>query len=259
VQALDERGDQLEAKNQELELQRELRTSLAGMLVHDMAGPLNTVITATSLLSRDAASELMQELLVVVQRNNRRLRGMLQDILDVYRSEATAFEIAPSRVNLRALASDVLAEYGVGRGARPTYRLEAADPLPRAWADEALVVRVLRNLLDNATKYTPEEGHVTVRIAQGDAPDWIALSVEDTGDGIPEAHWDQIFDLYFTAPMSDDPEMRVRRRGIGLGLTFCKRVVEAHGGTIRAGSPAGRLGAVFHFTLPAAREGPAHP
>jgi two-component system sensor histidine kinase KdpD len=105
-----------------------------------------------------------------------------------------------------------------------------------------LFERVLQNLLDNAIRFTPEDGLIQVTAAlESSKTDWLIVSIRDNGPGIPEDVQDRIFQKFTTA--------RHQQSGTGLGLAFCKMVVESHGGRIwTENNPEG--GASFHFTLP---------
>ena len=125
-----------------------------------------------------------------------------------------------------------------------TERFKKATPdLPPAGADADLIRRVVINLLDNAIKYTPAAGVITLGVKRTGAS--LTVSVRDTGPGVPEGERERIFDKF----------MRVQReaapKGLGLGLAFCKLAVEAHGGHIWVDSGRGP-GATFSFTLPLA-------
>jgi signal transduction histidine kinase len=103
---------------------------------------------------------------------------------------------------------------------------------------------VLTNLLDNALKFTPEGGMVTIKTTQ-EEDGFVTIRVGDTGPGIPEDYHEKVFTRF-----SQVPGRLGRRRGSGLGLTFCRLVVEAHNGRIWVESGAKEIGATLAFTLP---------
>jgi len=123
--------------------------------------------------------------------------------------------------------------------------------LPLVHADPDRVRQVLRHLVDNAIRFTPPGGTVTVR-ARGAAeePDYVCISVADTGCGLPNDS-SQIFDR----PHEPRYGVETRRKGLGLGLYFCKQLVTRHGGRIWVASKPGR-GSLFSFTLPLASAAP---
>jgi signal transduction histidine kinase len=113
--------------------------------------------------------------------------------------------------------------------------------LPKVLADRELILRVLTNLLDNAVKFTPKEGHITVSAER--VGEEVRFAVSDTGHGIPPESIQRVFDRFVRL---DDAKAI---KGTGLGLSFCRVAVEAHGGHIWAESELGH-GATFYFTLP---------
>ncbi|MFO7895226.1 MAG: ATP-binding protein, partial [Longimicrobiales bacterium] len=110
-------------------------------------------------------------------------------------------------------------------------------------ADAHRIGQVLDNLMGNALKFTPRGGTVTLTAGPGD-DGWVRIAVADTGPGIPAGDRERIFDRFRQLDGGD-------RRGVGLGLTIARAIVEAHGGAIGVESEPGR-GATFWFTLPAA-------
>jgi NtrC-family two-component system sensor histidine kinase KinB len=130
-----------------------------------------------------------------------------------------------------------------------------APELPRLMVDESLVSRVFTNLVDNAIRHTPNNGHVRLEATHDHTlPTLLRISVTDTGKGVPPDQRERVFEKFAQIPKS----VVHGHRGSGLGLTLCKLVVEAHGGKIWIESgPEG--GAAFFFTLPIAEEGrPLH-
>ena len=116
-----------------------------------------------------------------------------------------------------------------------------------AWADRDRIVQVLNNLIGNAVKFTPPQGKVTVA-AQRNGNGWVQVSVADTGLGIPLEEADKIFDEFYQIPQPGEP----KAKGMGLGLTIAKKLVEKHGGKIWVQSKPAK-GSIFFFTLPARR------
>ena len=119
-------------------------------------------------------------------------------------------------------------------------RSESAADLPKAWADPAIVLRVLQNLVGNAVKFTPLGGDVDIQARLANDGERIEVSVRDTGPGIPEELCGRLFTKFATA--------RQKGCGSGLGLAFCRLAIEAHGDRIWAENRSGG-GAVFVFTL----------
>ena len=110
-------------------------------------------------------------------------------------------------------------------------------------ADAKLIVQVLINLIDNAVKYTPPESEIRISVREADG--MVHVSVADNGPGIPDDSKDKVFEMFYTGATHASDS----RRSLGLGLSLCKSIVNAHGGTIRlrGNQPSG---AIFEFTLP---------
>ena len=118
------------------------------------------------------------------------------------------------------------------------------DDLLLAKMDARLIVQVLINLIDNAIKYTPKGSHIQIRTFKEDQ--WAVISVSDDGPGIADENKKQVFDMFY----SGTHQIADSRRSLGLGLSLCKSIVNAHGGTIRVSDHLPH-GTVFTFTLPA--------
>ena len=126
---------------------------------------------------------------------------------------------------------------------RHPFLLHFAPLLPSVPGDSRRLEQVLHNLVDNAIKYSPQGSQITISGEMKN--DHIQVSVADEGQGIPQAELSKIFDAFYRIPGPNDQKVR----GAGLGLTICRAIVEAHGGSIWADNTLGR-GSAFCFTLP---------
>jgi len=228
-----------------LQLRRleKLRDDLTKMVVHDLRNPLTVIFGFLDSLESDEAQKLCaetQSLVTVARRSAEEMLNMISSILDVSKMGAGEMKLQREPVDLDALVRAVLATNQPFPGNR-TVTLDAPESLPSVTADAGLIRRVLQNLLGNALKYTPEGGDVHIVVTPSDNE--IRVAVTDTGPGIaPEEH-QRIFEKF------GQVENRDHRLGTGLGLTFCKMAVEAHGGRIGVESEVGK-GSTFWFTLP---------
>jgi signal transduction histidine kinase len=167
-----------------------------------------------------------------------RMTDMVSDVLDVSRMEAGQLPLERTDVDLGALAAEAMRSVG----ARANVRLEQASPV-RASCDTDVIRRVMANLVANAMKFTPGDAPIVVRVeAEGSGQ---KVSVVDSGSGIAPEYHDKIFEKFGQAEGSTQRGVR----SSGLGLTFCKLAVEAHGGRIGVDSAVGK-GSTFWFTLP---------
>ena len=148
-------------------------------------------------------------------------------------------EIALGRVVCACVANydPVAAQSGIA------LTVDMPSTLPRVRADEDRLIQVLTNLLDNAFKFTPRGGRVSVQAGENDRSVWV--SVADTGAGIAPDELPHIFQQFYSGDESREPE----KRGMGLGLAICREIISAHQGQIEVESQPGR-GARFAFTLP---------
>jgi len=242
--ALRESERQLAAQYRRLEELERMRDNLVHMLVHDLRSPLTAIRGNLDLIQLDAADALNPELVESIDHARSaaiRMTEMVGDVLDVSRMEVGQLPLERVEVDLEALAAEAMASVGA-TGER--VRLEQAPRAVRALCDANVIRRVIANLVANAMKFTPESGRITVRV-EGDAVGQ-KVSVVDTGSGIPSEYHDKVFEKFGQAEAS----RAGAQRSSGLGLTFCKLAVEAHGGRIGVESAVGK-GSTFWFTLPA--------
>ena len=172
-----------------------------------------------------------------------RLIRMVGSLLTLTRADAGEISLTFDDVDLASVVDGVVEQVSTTTEGRSlTVRSEGGPPATIR-ADEDLVLHLLLNLLDNATKHTEAGGRVTVRWSAADG--WVALSVEDTGSGISPEHLPHLFERFYRV---DSARSRADG-GVGLGLAICKWVVEAHGGSIRVESVVGE-GSSFMVRLP---------
>jgi signal transduction histidine kinase len=241
----------------------QMREDLTHTMVHDLRNPLTAIAGSLDLLRffGDNLSDDQQDTVELARSSTRKMLKLVNNILEVSQLETRSLPLERTPVSLTDLIAEIL-QVQSRLAADRDLRLEADVPpnLPLAWADAKLIERVLQNLLDNAIKFSPAGGlvRVTARLRDGDAtrhregqpagvPD-LAISVSDSGPGIPLELHGQLFQKFVTG--------RREESETGLGLAFCKLAVEAHGGSIwiepvpaALGSEPGP-GATFTFTLP---------
>jgi signal transduction histidine kinase len=174
---------------------------------------------------------------------------MINDLLDLARSDAGKLRIEPEPTGVRQLAQRV------GRQMRPHFEeknqrftVSVEKDLPEVKADPARIGQVLANLLTNANKYTPEGARV--RLSASRVGDEVEFEVSDNGPGIGKEELDHVFDRFWRAESGETQSVG----GTGLGLAIAKSLVELHGGAISASSTEGE-GATFRFVLPIAKDG----
>ena len=222
----------------------EMKSHLLSTVSHELRTPLASIKGfATTLLRDDVQWDpaTQREFLQIIDQEADRLSELIANLLAMSRLEAGVLRMDLDRVELPPLIEQVLEEMQP-RGEGHTLAADVPATLPTVWADGRRVRQVLHNLIENALKYS-SGGEVTVRArCEGNA---VQVSVSDQGIGIAPDQLERIFERFYQA----DSATTRRAGGVGLGLSICKGIVEAHGGRIWAESTPGR-GSTFHFTLP---------
>ncbi len=219
-----------------------LRHALVGAVSHDLRTPLATMKVASSTLLHPTyplSDADAYELHGLIDVETDRLTRLVTSLLDMTRIDAGVLEVRRGPTSVLHLAHEAVAALRSTLGDRPVV-VAVPDDLPAVDIDHVLIAQVVANLLDNAHRYAPPESLITV--AGEIRGDRIALSVTDSGPGVPPAERDSVFDTY----------VRFDTGGrAGLGLTIAKTFVEAHGEHIWVeDAPDG--GARFVFTVPSA-------
>ncbi len=243
----------LKQEKDNLQEQLQFKDRVIAMLAHDLRNPLTAAAIAIETLQSNYNLEtgqfqrlkpsLTAHLLKQARNQTKVIDRMIADLLQVGRGKDTEFPILPQKVRLGKLCLDVLEEL-CDRYTAKSQQVETDIPndLPYVYADPERIRQVLVNLLDNAIKYTPEGGKISIaglhRTTQK-----VQFSIGDTGPGIPVENRDRIFENHFRLQRDEGTE------GYGIGLCLCQRIILAHYGQIWVDS-APNNGAWFHFTLP---------
>jgi two-component system, sensor histidine kinase and response regulator len=239
-------NDELEESYRKLKAMERMKDDLMKMIVHDLKSPLSSMLATLEMSAEGDLGPVTDEhsrLLSDAQRCGADMLQLIDDLLELTRLEHEAMSVGRHVVALPGFFGEIAEEWGVRverRGA--TFAADAPSHLV-AYADARLLRRVLSNLIGNALKHA---GHgVTIRLSAHDAgEDGVHFTVADDGVGIAPAHAERIFQKFAT--LAADPAVK---RSTGLGLSFCKLAVEAHGGRIWVDSQEGS-GSAFHFVLP---------
>ena len=248
--ALHRQQQELKANYDRLQDMEHLRDNLTHMIAHDMRSPLLALQLSLGLLGSDIPIGEVDTAAVL---ENARLGvtiliDMVSQMLDVSRMEAGKMELKREPCDLVAIAKDALAALRPLAETR-TLAMSTAAPVA-ATCDRDLIRRVIANLVGNAIKFTATTGHIAVAAVAEE--NRIRVTVTDDGTGIPPDKHRLVFEKFGQVTEGG------HRGGSGLGLTFCKMAVEAHGGTIGLESAPGR-GSTFWFTLPLAVPEPPPP
>jgi signal transduction histidine kinase len=242
------RTDELARTNIKLHEAQSFRDNMTQMIVHDLRNPLTAISASIELLPMivaDPNPEHRQRVLASARSAGKRISSLVDDLLDVSKIEAG--ELKP---NFRPtplqpfLAERVNAFSTQAANEQKALTLNCPEGLV-VDCDQSLIGRVVENLIGNAFKYTEREGKIDLTVHPNGAGQ-VEFHLRDDGQGIPDVYKKRIFDKFIQAPSASEGRIR---KGTGLGLTFCRLVVEQHGGEIWV-SDAPDGGSVFTFWLP---------
>ena len=238
--------------NEELRRLDELKSEFLAMVSHELRTPLTAIVGYSRLLLRQVHGPLtpkQMEQQEAIFRSAQRLTDLINELLDVSRLESGRVELAPRPTDARPIVDQALAVVTVAAQAKHIAVVNAlSDDTPAVHADPERLQQILVNLLSNAVKFTPDGGRVTVTAGRHKDQVWIA--VQDTGVGIPREELARIWDPFYQV----ESTLRRRHGGSGLGLTIVRRLVELHGGVVRAESDGQDRGSRFTFTVPLSTE-----
>ncbi|MBM2824427.1 MAG: domain S-box protein [Dehalococcoidales bacterium] len=233
------------AARQELQAEIAKRMEYTRALVHELKTPITPIIAATELLLEQVKETHHASLLGSISRSAANLNRTIDELLDLARSELDILRINPEPMDPTVLLEEIANEMIlVGSRNRQSVALKIPPSLPMVQADRDRIRQVILNLFNNAFKFTPAGGEITLS-AQQDTTN-LVVSVSDTGPGLSKAQQEDLFNPYHR--VEDD---RQRLSGLGLGLVLAKRFVELHGGQIWVRSERGK-GSTFSFSLPLA-------
>lgn len=239
----------LEDFNQQLEALERTRSNLIAITGHELRTPLSTIQVCLESLATepDMPLELREVMLSTALSDSERMRKLIQDFLTLSNLESGRIEwhpetltlqecvdLAVSRINARTKTEDL-----------PKVSAEISENLPLIRADGDWLVEVLAKLMDNACKFTPPEGEITI-IATRNGNQMVEVTVADTGRGIEPNRLEIVFDRFY----QEEGALRRTTGGTGLGLAICRQIVIGWGGKIWAESSGKDKGSKFHFTVP---------
>ena len=243
-----ERTAELKAANEELKELDRLKSQFLAHVSHELRSPLTSIKGfAENMLEgmTGTTTEKQVQYLRRIQANSGRLARMISDLLDRAKLEAGKMELSMGNVPVIELAEEVTEQLKpLAHPNEQQVSLHYSQPNLMVHADADKVNQVLTNLIDNAMKYTPKGGSIRIQIEPEDSR-LVNISVSDTGQGIPPDALPHIFTPFFRVK---GPSVKLVK-GLGLGLSISKQLVELQGGTLSVDSTEGQ-GTTFSFTLP---------
>jgi signal transduction histidine kinase len=249
-QRVRERTAELEKASDELKRKHDETQKFYHTLSHELKTPLTAALEFVSLVMEGLAGAVnatQMEYLGIALHSCKQLHGCINDLLDASRLETGKLSVEVRTNSLSALVKQTLTSLepsATGKGV--TLRHEMQPDLQNIPFDERRMTQVITNLVNNALKFTDSGGHVTVKVSEAPVqPDFLCVSVTDTGRGIPEDELGRIFERLYQIKDGD----ATNEQGFGLGLYLCRELVQLHGGRIWAESQPGQ-GSVFTLLLP---------
>lgn len=237
-------------EREELEEEKRVRGRSINVLAHELRTPLTPLIASANLLKDilPAGKEHPEHKLTnLIINGAEALAARLDELLDLARYTVGAFTINPQPLDIQAVLKKAVNQYQkLVEEKKQSIILDLPRRLPPVSGDHPRLEQVLTNLLSNATKFSPKGGSITIRASTKDGK--VVIEVEDRGNGLSPEEQERIFQPYHRVEQD-----RQRFAGLGLGLTICKQIVEAHGGRIWVESQLGH-GSKFSFSLPAIRQ-----
>jgi two-component system, OmpR family, sensor histidine kinase KdpD len=221
----------------------QLRTTLIDAMAHEFKTPLTSIRAATTSLlsSPDQPSASRTELLEVADEEARHLQVLIDDAVDMARLESNnQMQVRRELTDPRELIEDVVASLHTQIDNRPV-EIRSEESLPQLALDRRLVKLALKQVLDNALKYSPPRSPVTIRVGNG--ADAINFEITDRGPGIPAQEQGRVFERFYRSP-----SVKNQIPGFGLGLAIANSVVQAHHGELTVNSRPGET--TFRVTLP---------
>lgn len=241
----------LAAANAELRRLDELKSNFVAVAAHELRSPLAVIQGYAEMLADGDVGPLnegQREYLGAIQKSTQRLLHITSSLLDVTRIEAGRMDLLLQPTDLPALVWTAVAEFQTLLTARRQYlTVHHAPALPPALCDPTRAAQIVGNLVSNAIKYTPEQGHIRIAVDAAAEEGFLQVSVADDGLGIAPEDQDKLFDRFFRAASA----ARTGAGGTGLGLYITRALVELHGGRIWLSSEPGK-GSTFYVTFPIA-------
>ena len=254
TQQLAQANDRLAEQYEQLKQLNDMKEALTRMVVHDLKNPVSTILLGLEFLDRSQVGDLPDNVtstLNIISSTALEIQDLIANLLDVYRMEAGELQLTRSPVPLQELFDEGVRRVKILAQYRRVQIMTRVDLDLSPELDRDLLIRVLVNLLTNAVKHSRREGviELVATVSKGGSGrSMVEIAVTNSGLAIPADLQERVFEKFFQAEAKKTGVIA----GTGLGLAFCKLVVEAHGGRIWVESPVpGRQdGACFSMALP---------
>jgi PAS domain S-box-containing protein len=243
-----ERTAELNRTNAELEHANQIKDEFLANMSHELRTPLTSILgLSESLLEekRGSLNDHQQRSVRIIESSGRHLLELINDILDLSKIEAGKFDFYPQPISVDEICRSSLSfvkSQAVKKSITVTYMNEAA--LPKIFADPRRLKQILVNLLNNAVKFTPKNGNVTLQVTSDLTEERIQFAVIDTGIGISRQNLKRLFQPFVQV----DSRLNRQHEGTGLGLALVQRLTDLHGGSVKVESEVGQ-GSRFTISL----------
>lgn len=222
------------------------RKELIANISHDLRTPLSIIqgYTETLLIKQNEISpQDNTAYLENIHESSKRLVGLVNQLFELSKLESNQIEVKKEPFQLQELAGDMIHQYDIlAKEKNIELKFEPVESLPLVYGDIGLVERVIQNILDNALKFTPSDGKISIKLDHD--KDNVLVDISDTGKGIPANKQSAIFERYIKSEPSEKQKI-----GSGLGLAIAKKIIELHDSTIQVKSKL-NVGSTFSFQLP---------
>ncbi|HAM99397.1 MAG TPA: hypothetical protein DCQ26_12385 [Marinilabiliales bacterium] len=240
--------ENISAQKKELEAINATKDKFFTIIAHDLKNPFNTVIGISDVLlnkydsySKEKAIEYLEQ----INRYSKNAFNLLENLLQWARSQTGSLKINFRRANVSNVIDEVYELFTVTASQKQIHLVKEVNPKLHGYFDVAMVTTVVRNLVSNALRYTPEQGRILIRADE--TGDMLTIKISDNGGGIEPQKLESLFRIDVRQNFEDSDEMD----GSGLGLIICKEFVLKNGGDIWVDSKLNE-GTSFFFTLPKA-------
>jgi len=240
-------GNKLELANKKLEEINKTKDKFFSIIAHDLKSPFNSMLGFSNLLndSFDEFSKSEQkEYIGIIHKNIQNTYKLLENLLVWSRTQKGSITYSPDKENLSLLSSEIIQVTKLSAENKSIELKNEIDSGIYINADKNMVSTILRNLINNAIKFTPKNGEIVIK-AQKSKDDFVKVSIQDNGIGISTEIKSQLFDI----SKNTSTKGTENETGTGLGLLICKEFVEKHGGKIWIDSKID-VGSTFNFTIP---------
>jgi signal transduction histidine kinase len=229
-------------------------------VVHELRSPLTAIKAAAEMMvTSDSVETSQHKLATIIDEQSKRLLNDINSLLDAAKMESGHFTVWQAPVNIAPIIQEAISLFQPQADKKHiTLSAHIEEALPQSFIDTTRIGEVLNNLISNSLKFTPENGHIVVRVVSQYSPQLpktatnpgLLISISDDGIGIPQDKQKKLFTKFSQIRSSQTPEPS---EGTGLGLYIAKGIVETHGGNMYINSTPGK-GTTIFFTVPVAKE-----